>query len=218
MFKEKIQPSLVLTLICLITCALLVIAYNATYVDNTGVVTNEMTAGLEEIYGTSEGFTMKTDENGAVYAPEGVTCVLTDANGNRAFEITTDGYSSGGIHVLVGMDASGTVSGISVLSLGETPGLGTKVRDLPEFREQFKGLTSDKLPKAAEEDNSPKKFVWGSDDEIKTLKDAAASAPVSDTFELDAVTGATFSSKGMYRAVTIALNAYNEMEGVTVSE
>lgn len=218
MFKEKIQPSLVLTLICLITCALLVLAYEATYVDTTGVITDEMTAGLEEIYGTSDGFTMKTTESGDIYKPEGVTCVLTDENGNRAFEITTDGYSSGGIHVLVGMDASGAVSGVSVLSLGETPGLGTKVRDLPEFREQFKGLTSDKLPKAAEEDNSPKKFVWGSDDEIKTLKDAAASAPVSDEFELDAITGATFSSKGMYRAVTIALNAYNEMEGVTVSE
>ena len=218
MFKEKIQPSLVLTLICFISCALLVIAYNATYVDNTGVITEEMTAGLEEIYGTSEGFETKTDENGAIYAPEGVTCVLADANGNRAFEITTDGYSSGGIHVLVGMDANGTVSGFSVLSLGETPGLGTKIRDLPEFRDQFKGLTFDKLPKETAEDNSPKKFVWGSDDEIKTLKDAAASAPVSDEFELDAITGATFSSKGAYKAVTIALAAYNEMEGVNVSE
>ncbi|MGN0552859.1 MAG: FMN-binding protein [Oscillospiraceae bacterium] len=217
MFKEKIQPSLVLTLICLIACALLVLAYEATYVDNTGVITEEMTAGLTEIYGVSDGFTMKTDENGAIYAPEGVTCVLADENGNRAFEITTDGYSSGGLHVLVGMDASGTVSGVSILSIGETPGLGTKVQN-PEFRDQFKGLTFDKLPKAAQEDNSPKKFVWGSDSEIAELKSAAESAPVSDTFELDAVTGATFSSNGMNRAVTIALNAYNEMEGVTVSE
>lgn len=218
MFKEKIQPSLVLTFICLITCALLVIAYNATYVDNTGVVTEAMTAGLEEIYGTSEGFEMKLDENNNIYAPEGVTCVLTDANGNAAFEITTDGYSSGGIHVLVGMDAGGAVTGVSVLSLGETPGLGTKIKDLPEFRDQFKGLTFDKLPKAVEEDNSPKKFVWGSAEEIEALKAEAAAAPVSDEFELDAITGATLSSKGTYRAVTIALNAYNEMEGVTASE
>ena len=40
MFNEKIKPSLVLTLICLITCALLVIAYEATYVDTTGVITD----------------------------------------------------------------------------------------------------------------------------------------------------------------------------------
>lgn len=218
MFKEKIQPSLVLTLICLITCALLVIAYNATYDDNTGIITDAMTAGLEEIYGTSDGFTMKLDENGKIYAPEGVTCVLADENGNAAFEITTDGYSSGGIHVLVGMDASGAVSGVSVLSLGETPGLGTKVKDEPWFCEQFKGLTSDRLPKEAAEDNSPKNFVWGSAEEIDALKAEAASAPASDEFELDAITGATFSSKGTYKAVTIALEAYNEMEGVTVSE
>ena len=63
MFKEKIQPSLVLTLICLITCALLVIAHDATYKDNTGVITDDMLASLEEIYGTSNGFTMKLDEN-----------------------------------------------------------------------------------------------------------------------------------------------------------
>lgn len=218
MFKEKIQPSLVLTLICLITCALLVIAHDTTYKDNTGVITDDMLASLEEIYGTSDGFTMKLDESGAIYAPEGITCVLTDESGNAAFEVTTDGYSSGGIHVLVGMDASGSVSGVSVLSLGETPGLGTKVRDLPEFRDQFKGLTFDKLPKTSEDDDSPKKFVWGSADEIEALKAEAASAPVSDTFELDAITGATFSSKGTYRAVTLALAAYNEMEGVTVSE
>ena len=157
MFKEKIQPSLVLTLICLITCALLVIAHDATYKDNTGVITDDMLASLEEIYGTSNGFTMKLDENGAIYAPEGITCVL-------------------------------------------------------------KGLTFGKLPKASEDDDSPKKFVWGSADEIEALKEEAASAPVSDTFELDAITGATFSSNGTYRAVTLALNAYNEMEGVTVSE
>ena len=38
--KEKIMPPLVLTLICVITSALLVAAYNITYVDTTGVITN----------------------------------------------------------------------------------------------------------------------------------------------------------------------------------
>lgn len=174
MFKEKIQPSLVLTLICLITCALLVIAHDATYKDNTGVITDDMLASLEEIYGTSDGFTMKLDENGAIYAPEGITCVLTDENGNAAFEVTTDGYSSGGIHVLVGMDASGSVSGVSVLSLGETPGLGTKVQD-SAYLDRFKGITS-------------------------------------PDFQVDGITGATYSSKGMNSAVETAVNAYSKLK------
>ena len=72
MFNEKIKPSLVLTLICLIACALLVMAYEATNDDgNIGVITDKMTAGLNEIYGTSDGFTMKLNDDGSVYAPQG---------------------------------------------------------------------------------------------------------------------------------------------------
>ncbi|MDD7428874.1 MAG: FMN-binding protein [Oscillospiraceae bacterium] len=218
MFKEKIQPSLVLTLICLIACALLVAAYEATYVDNTGVITDNMIIGLEDIYGTSEGFTMKLNEDGSVYTPEGVTSVLTDENGNTAFEITADGYSSGGLHVMVGMSAEGAVAGVSVLSIGETPGVGTRVQE-DSFLGQFKGLTYDKLPADSGEDTSAKKsYVWGTSEEIASLKEAAASVPAGDAFELDAVTGATLSSNGMNRAVTIALTAYNEMKGVSGNE
>ncbi|MCI5752644.1 MAG: FMN-binding protein [Oscillospiraceae bacterium] len=218
MFKEKIQPSLVLTLICLIACALLVAAYEATYVDNTGVITDNMIIGLEDIYGTSEGFTMKLNEDGSVYTPEGVTSVLTDENGNTAFEITADGYSSGGLHVMVGMSAEGAVAGVSVLSIGETPGVGTRVQE-DSFLGQFKGLTYDKLPADSGEDTSAKKsYVWGTSEEIASLKEAAAAVPAGDAFELDAVTGATLSSNGMNRAVTIALTAYNEMKGVSGNE
>ena len=218
MFKEKIQPSLVLTLICLIACALLVAAYEATYVDNTGVITDNMITGLEDIYGTSEGFTMKLNEDGSVYTPEGVTSVLTDENGNTAFEITADGYSSGGLHVMVGMSPEGAVAGVSVLSIGETPGVGTRVQE-DSFLSQFKGLTYDKVPAESGEDTSAKKtYVWGSTEEIESLKEAAAAVPAGDSFELDAVTGATLSSNGMNRAVTIALTAYNEMKGVSGNE
>ena len=173
-----------------------------------------MTGGLEEVYGTSEGFEMLKNDDGTVYAPEGVTSVLRNADGSLAFEITTDGYSGGGLHVLVGMDAEGSVKGVSILTIGETPGLGTKVQD-EGFLSQFVGLTYDKLPKetAGEDTSSGKKAVWGSAEEIASLKAAAESVPADDSFVLDAVTGATFSSKGMNRAVTIALDTYNEMKG-----
>ena len=73
----------------------------------------------------------------------------------------------------MGIDENGKISGIEFVSLGETPGLGSKVRDEADFREQFYGLTAHLL-------------------------------------SFDAISGATFLSKGMKHAVDTALNVYNE--------
>ncbi len=175
--KEKIMPPLVLTLICIISSALLVAAYNLTYVDTTGVITEKLSAGLAEIYGTSDGFEMLLNDDGTVKSYEGVTSVITDGE-STAFEITADGYSKDGLHLLVGFDGSGCVCGISVLTIGETPGLGTKVQD-KAFLDLFKGIDS-------------------------------------PDFQVDNITGATYSSKGMKSAVTAAVNAYSEMKGESI--
>lgn len=213
MFREKIKPPLVLTLICIITCGLLVAAYEATYVDTTGVITEKLTAGLTEVYGSAEGFEMLKNDDGTVLTYEGVTSVLFDGT-NTAFEITADGYSSGGLHVLVGLDQSGAVSGVSVMTISETPNVGTKVQN-ESFRNQFKGIVyGDTVSAAAEETKVKAKAVWGTREEINRLKiDAATSSSAGSGFELDAIGGATFSSNGMYNAVKTALAAYEEMKG-----
>ena len=212
MFKDKIKPPLVLTLICLITCGLLVAAYEATYVDSTGVITEKLTAGLTEVYGSAEGFEMLKNDDGTVKTYEGVTSVLSDGT-NTAFEITADGYSTGGLHVLVGVDEYGSVSGVSIMTIGETPGLGTKVQD-ESFLNQFKGVTYDMTAENESGKAVKAKAVWGSRAEINSLKRAAEleSTDGANGFTLDAVTGATFSSNGMYGAVKTALSAYNEMK------
>lgn len=213
MFQEKIKPPLVLTLICIITCGLLVAAYEATYVDTTGVITEKLTAGLTEVYGSAEGFEMLKNDDGTVLTYEGVTSVLFDGT-NTAFEITADGYSSGGLHVLVGLDNTGAVNGVSVMTIGETPGVGTKVQD-ESFRNQFRGVVYGDTVSAENTEATVKaKAVWGTRDEIKRLKiDAATSNSSGSGFELDAISGATFSSNGMYNAVKTALAAYEEMKG-----
>jgi electron transport complex protein RnfG len=172
--KEKIMPPLVLTLICVITSALLVAAYNITYVDTTGVITDELASGLTEIYGGSDGFDMLMNDDGTVKTYDGVTSVITNGNG-AAFEITADGYSKGGLHLLIGFDESGSICGISVISIGETPGLGTKVQN-KDFLDKFKGISS-------------------------------------EDYQVDNITGATYSSKGMKAAVNTALEAYSQMKG-----
>lgn len=213
MFREKIKPPLVLTLICIITCGLLVAAYEATYVDTTGVITEKLTAGLTEVYGTAEGFEMLKNGDGTVLTYEGVTSVLFDGT-NTAFEITADGYSSGGLHVLVGLDSAGAVNGVSVMTIGETPGVGTKVQD-ESFRNQFRGVVYENTVSAENTEATVKaKAVWGTRDEIRRLKiDAATNNSSGSGFELDAISGATFSSNGMYNAVKTALAAYEEMKG-----
>lgn len=202
-----------LTLICIITCGLLVAAYEATYVDTTGVITEKLTAGLTEVYGSAEGFEMLKNDDGTVLTYEGVTSVLFDGT-NTAFEITADGYSSGGLHVLVGLDNTGAVNGVSVMTIGETPGVGTKVQD-ESFRNQFRGIVYGDTVSAENIEATVKaKAVWGTRDEIKRLKiDAATSNSSESGFELDAISGATFSSNGMYNAVKTALAAYEEMKG-----
>ncbi len=99
--------------------------------------------------------------------------IAVTSDGRTAVEIVADGYSKGGLDVLIGFDESGTVCGIEFVSLGETPGLGSKVRDEEQFRGQFIGAED-------------------------------------DSYGFDAISGATFSSKGMKHAVDTALQVYNE--------
>lgn len=215
MFKEKIKPPLVLTLICLIACGLLVAAYEATYVDNTGVITDKLQTGLTEVYGKFEDFEMLLNDDGTVRTYDGVTSILSDGK-YTAFEIYADGYSKGGLHVLVGLDENGSVKGVSIMTIGETPGLGTKVQNA-DFLGQFSGVRYEQT--TAKEDTEPvkSKAVWGSRAEINSLLLEASldGEDGGNSFELDAITGATFSSKGMYDAVKTALAAYNEMKGDT---
>ena len=59
--KDHILPPLVLTVICAAVCGLLVTAHDATYVDNTGVITPKLLSGCESIFGSGE-YTMLTEE------------------------------------------------------------------------------------------------------------------------------------------------------------
>lgn len=138
---SKIKPTLVLTLICIIVSALLIITYNATYVDTTGVITDSLKTGLTEIYGDGE-YEMLKLEDGSVLTYEGVTSVIKNERNQVAFEITADGYAKGGIHVLIGVSDKG-IEGISFIELGETPGLGSKIKDNSDFVSQFIGINSD---------------------------------------------------------------------------
>ncbi len=145
--KEKIMPPLVLTVICAVISALLALAYNATYVDLTGVMTDEMKQGCKNIFGDGKYSILTEEKDGkkipVTFGNDKINSIIVDPDIKACIiEITEDGYAKDGLHLLVGIDESGSVKGIEFLSIGETPGLGTKVQD-EKFLSKFTGLTSE---------------------------------------------------------------------------
>lgn len=90
------------------------------------------------------------------------------------------GYG-GPIQMVVGLDRDGLVTGVKVISMNETPGLGTRIVDEPEFLEGFVGVDS-----------------LNAEDEIR---------------QLDAITGATKSSRGARHGVEAACAVYAQVLG-----
>jgi len=97
-----------------------------------------------------------------------------------AFRVFGEGYG-GLIYAMVGTDLQGQISGVKILEHQETPGLGAKIEELA-FTDQFKGKSLD---------NSV--LVNG----LIAVK--------NDGGDLDALTGATISPRGVAQAASACL-------------
>ena len=144
--KEKLMPPVVLTLVCIIVSALLVFAYNKTYIDTTGVMTEQLSNSCKSIFGNGE-YRILLEKNTDKKVPltfgvQGVKAVITDGKEKCLIELEQDGYAKGGLHLLIGIDTQGRIKGIDFLSIGETPGVGTKVRE-DSFLSQLIGYGPD---------------------------------------------------------------------------
>lgn len=109
-----------------------------------------------------------------------------DASGEALgyiFNITTSKGYGGDIQLTVGIQSDGTVSGYSVLSISETAGLGMKAKE-PAFYEQYQGKQAEK-------------FV--------VSKDGGDGEPI------DALSGATITSRAVTGAVNAALSYYQNV-------
>lgn len=105
--------------------------------------------------------------------------------GEEGYVITTTGKEGygGDIQITVGIKADGTVNGISILSISETAGLGMKAAE-PEFYGQYEGKQAEK-------------FV--------VSKDGGDGEPI------DALSGATITSRAVTDAVNAALGYYQSV-------
>lgn len=173
--KEKVLPTLILTLICVSAAVLLVLAHETTKDSIAEQKEKKFSSSVESLFGKTDITLLDTN-----FGEDSIEAIAVTPDGKTAVQVIADGYSKGGINILVGIDETGKISKIEFISLGETPGLGSKIQDNGEFREQFYG---------------------------------ASASPV----ELDAVSGATFSSKGMKKAVETALDVYNNNKEAILS-
>lgn len=98
-----------------------------------------------------------------------------------------EGYG-GNIKMTVGIDSNGTITGLELLEISETAGLGMKAAD-KSFREQFIGIKSDKV-----------EYVKGN---------------ASADNEIDAISSATITTKAVTDGVNAALVAFKELGGAS---
>ena len=103
----------------------------------------------------------------------------------HAISVTSADGFDGNITLSVGIDSSGTVTGISFTELNETPGMGMRV-DEPTFKDQFNG-------------KSVAKF---------TMNKAGGSTADN---EIDSVSGASTTSGAVVNAVNAALDFYQSV-------
>jgi len=98
-----------------------------------------------------------------------------------AYDSAAPGYH-GNIAVMVGVDLEGKLTGVSIMTHTETPGLGARVVE-PQFTQQFKGLTlSEEL-------------------DLSTRGG-----------RIDGISGATLSSNGVVNAVRQALEQFPKIK------
>ena len=130
--KAMILPPLVLAVICAVCCAFLARANMVTKDKIAAAEADAIQSSLQQLpdAGTFEEITDFTPENNEKATATGL---YQDEKGQFAVLVTADGYNKGGLQVVIGVDKDGAVTGVSFVTVSETPGLGTKVQSNPEL-------------------------------------------------------------------------------------
>ncbi len=180
--KQILVPTVTLTLICLIITGLLAVTNNITADKIAQQNAQAAAASRLEVLPNAAGFEERQMGDATYY-------VGKDQSGQEVgyvFTTAAAGYG-GDVQVMTGIGADGVVTGVTILSHNETPGLGAKADD-PSFTDRYK--------KAVPEGG----FV---------LKKGTPSADN----EVAAITGATITSTAVTNAVNEAVELYSQVKG-----
>jgi len=186
--KEIAVPTIALTLICSISAALLAGTNEITYMR---IAAAEEEAKQNSMRCVTPDNTYKF-EKAEITDNNAECCKALDKDGNIiAYAISSSVKAYGGtIKVMTGIDKDGNIIAVNVYdNSSETPGLGAKTSE-SDFTDSFKGKSTENG------------FAVSKDKE----KYPSATA-------VDAVTGATISSRAAVTAVNTALDIYSEVSG-----
>lgn len=178
--KDILIPSLALFLICTVATALLALTNGVTKEKINQVALKTAAEARQKVCADAKTFEEKKDSNGNTYFE------AKDENGNTVgFAITTEDKSYGGaIEVMTGFSADGKITGVEILTIDDTPGLGMNAKK-EEFRNNYIGKNG----------------------ALSVSKNAAADN------EIQAITGATITSNAVTRCVNSATDIYNNVTG-----
>ncbi|ADL68388.1 RnfABCDGE type electron transport complex subunit G [Thermoanaerobacterium thermosaccharolyticum] len=111
------------------------------------------------------------------------------SNGNvvgYVIKVAPKGFS-GPVDEMIGINKDGKITGITIVNQSETPGLGAKSED-PNWNKQYKGKNADK--------------------DLVVVK----TVPSQDN-QIQAITGATITSRAVTKGVNTAIEAYRVIAG-----
>lgn len=186
-----LKPTISLFVICVAVAAALAFTYTATRDKIERRVESELESAVKEVLPEAERFEALKDISALAGSKPGLNIVKDAYKGFKGeslagyvFSVESKGYG-GIIKISVGIDTSGRIAGVKIGENNETPGLGAKAAEEP-FISQFKNL------KPAEE--------------LKVVKNGKTKPE-----EIDAISGATITSKAVVRAVQAAVEMASEI-------
>lgn len=182
--KENLKLGFILLIVTAVAGLFLGGAYTITKEPIAKQALLEKNQAMKEILPSADSFVLMEDIN----LPEGTIIKEVDKGlkGNEAIgyaiKVTPKGFG-GLIDMMVGITADGKLGGIKILSHGETPGLGANSTNI-DFYGQYKDRTTD--------------------GQLEVVKSGA-----SGDNQIQAITGATITSKAVTNGVNEAINFYN---------
>ena len=181
--KEILIPTVALFVICLISTALLG-GTNMMTADKIEQVASE-TAEKARTAVCSSASSFE-EKKLTVDGSEYTFYVGKDAGGETVgYTVTTQDKSYGGtIEIMTGFDKDGKITGIEILTIDDTPGLGMNAKS-DKFKNEYVGKSG----------------------ELVVSKNASADN------EIQAITGATITSKAVTRCVNMASKIVSEAKG-----
>lgn len=191
-FRKLSRPAVMLFIICLVATALLAVTNSITAKPIAEQAEKAEIAARVAVLPGAESFSENKTvsykgsdfENGEYRYNEAY-----DSNGSLiGYAITSSAKGYGGaIQVMTGVNLDGEVTGVEILEMSETAGLGMNAAK-EEFRKQFLG-------------------------KILGIEVSTATNKASSDNAIDALTGATITSKAVTQAVNLALTLYGQTGG-----